>query len=134
MAPAAPSKSANIVAWVAQLVAAAILGMASVPKILGAADPVALFEALGAPWLRVPTGLAEAAAVVLLLIPRVAAWGGLLASAVMLGAIGSHLTVLGISYGGDPTLFVMALVVLVAGVVVAAVRKGQLPFGSGDGG
>jgi hypothetical protein len=131
MAVAAPSNNAHIIAWVAQLIAAAILGMAAVPKLMGAADPIALFEALGAPWLRLPTGLGEAAAVILLIVPGMAGWGGLFAIALMLGALGSHLTVLGINYGGDPTLFVMALIVLTAGIVVAVIRKGQLPFSGG---
>lgn len=121
------TKGATIASWIAQLIAALILAMAAVPKLMGAADPVALFEQLGAPWLRVPTGLGEAAAVVLLLLPRLAAVGGLLAAGLMLGAVGSHLTVLGISYGGDPSLFLMALLVLAAGLTVAVIRRGQLP-------
>jgi hypothetical protein len=131
MPAAAPSKYANVIAGVAQLVAAAILGMAAVPKLMGAADAVALFEALGAPWLRLPTGLAEAAAVILLLVPGMAGWGGLLAIALMLGAVGSHLMVLGVSYGGDPAMFFMALIVLIAGIVVTVIRKRQLPVGGG---
>ena len=47
----------------------------------------------------------------------------------MVGAIGSHLTVLGIEVQGDGgTLFVLALVVLAASLTVLALRKKDLPF------
>jgi uncharacterized membrane protein YphA (DoxX/SURF4 family) len=120
-------RSATIASWIAQLVAAAILAMASVSKLTGNPDSVALFQQLGAePLGRYAVGLAEAAAVVLLLLPPFAAWGGLLAAGIMVGAVGSHLTVLGVTYGGDASLFMMALLVLAAGLTTAWLRRGSL--------
>ncbi len=47
----------------------------------------------------------------------------------MLGAIGSHLTVLGIAVAGDGgALFAMAVVTALAGGVVAFARRAELPL------
>ena len=48
------------------------------------------------PWGRYASGVAELFAAILLLFPRTTATGALLAAGVMIGAIGSHLTKLGI--------------------------------------
>ncbi|HEX9642014.1 MAG TPA: DoxX family protein, partial [Candidatus Krumholzibacteria bacterium] len=87
----------NIIAWIAQVVAAAILLQTLFFKFSGAPEPVHIFTTLGAePWGRYASGVAELIAGILLLIPSRAAWGALLAAGVMAGAIVSHLTVLGI--------------------------------------
>lgn len=117
-----------IVSWVAQLVAAGILAMASFFKLTSAPESITLFVRLGAePWGRYAVGLYEAVTVVLLLLPRTAVAGGLLATGLMAGAVLTHLSVLGIAIDGDPSLFVMALITLAAGGVVAALRRGDLP-------
>jgi len=118
------TRNRNIAAWIAQLVAAGILGMASVMKLTGNPDSVALFTTLGVEsWGRWAVGLAELAAVLLLIRPRTAVVGGALGVILMIGAIGTHLTRLGISYNGDPSLFVMAVMVLAASVTVIALRR-----------
>jgi hypothetical protein len=64
--------------------------------------------------------VAELVVSVLLLLPRTAALGGLAAAALMLGAIGTHLLVIGVeSEGDDGALFAMAWVSLAAGLGVA---------------
>jgi uncharacterized membrane protein YphA (DoxX/SURF4 family) len=127
MATTLPRRSA-IVSWVAQLVAAGILAMASFFKLTSAPDSIALFERLGAePWGRYAVGLFEAVTVILLLLPGTAALGGLLAVGLMAGAILTHLSVLGIAIDGDPSLFVMALITFAAGGIVAVLRRGDLP-------
>jgi uncharacterized ion transporter superfamily protein YfcC len=109
---------------VAQILAAAILGMASITKLTGNADAIALFTTLGAePWGRWLVGLAELTAVVLLLRPRTAVLGGGMGIILMVGAIGAHLTRLGVLYQGDPSLFIMALMVLAASVTVVGLRR-----------
>ncbi len=114
----------NITAWAAQLVAAGILGMAGVMKVTGNPDSVALFTALGAePWGRWLVGLAELVTVGLLLRPSTAAAGGTLGLVLMVGALTAHFTRLGIDYNGDVSLFVMALVVLIASGIVVAKRR-----------
>ena len=61
---------------VARLTTAAILAQSLAFKFTGAAESVAIFEALGAePWGRLASGAVEALAVALLLVPRFAAVG-----------------------------------------------------------
>jgi serine/threonine protein kinase len=68
-------------------------------------------------------------AVGLLLYPRKPALGAVLAVGLMVGAIGAHLTKLGIEVQGDKgTLFVLAVVVAAAALVVVSLRRRELPF------
>ena len=119
----------RILGWSAQAVAAVILGQTLFFKFTAAPESVALFEALGAePWGRLGVGVLEAVAVALLLIPRTAALGGVLGVGLMAGALGAHFTELGIEVQGDGgTLFVLAVVTLIASATVVAVRRCQLP-------
>jgi putative oxidoreductase len=116
------------IAWTLQLIAAAILGQTLFFKFSGAPESVHIFETLGAePWGRFGSGVVELCAVLLLLRARTAALGGLLTASVMLGAIGAHLTRLGVEVQGDGgTLFVLACVTLVSGLGVAWLRRGSL--------
>ena len=124
------SKKAKIISWSAQLIAAFILGQAAVFKLVGVTETRELFTMLGAePWGRIGTGTLELLAVALLLTPRLAAWGGVLGATLMVGAIGSHLTKLGIVVAGDGgTMFAMALITLIASLTVIRIRRDQLPF------
>ena len=123
-------RGAGISSWIAQIVVAAILGQTLFFKFTGAPEAVALFEQLGAePFGRFATGMLELLTVVLLLIPATAATGGVLAAGLMVGAIGAHLTTLGIEVSGDGgALFGMAVVSLAGGLVVAFLRRQQLPL------
>ena len=116
--------------WAAQIVAAVILGQTLFFKFSGAAETIYIFETLGAePWGRYASGIMEAIAVILLLTPRFAALGGLLTMGVMTGAIGAHLTKLGIVVMDDGgTLFVMALITFAAGTFVTWTRRKELPI------
>jgi uncharacterized membrane protein YphA (DoxX/SURF4 family) len=120
------SKPATIVSWVAQLAAAAILGMAGVMKWISAPDSIRLFEELGVePWGRYLMGTAELVTTLLLLVPRTAVWGGVAAMALMAGAIGVHVFRIGMVYNGDASLFIMAMVTFIAGLVVFLIRRGE---------
>jgi hypothetical protein len=124
------SRKAAVASWTAQVVAAAILGQTLLFKFTGAPESRAIFEALGAePWGRWASGAAELLAVVLLLVPRTAALGAALSLGVMAGAIGAHLTKLGIEVQGDGgTLFALALVTTAASATVAWLRRADLPL------
>lgn len=124
------SKSANVTSWMAQIVAALIMGQTLFFKFSGAPEPIALFTQLGAePWGRIGTGVLELIAVILLLTPRSAALGGLLGMGLMVGAVGAHLTKLGIVFQDDGgTLFSMALITLLASTLVTFIRRRQLPI------
>ena len=123
------SKTRNRVSWAAQIVAAAILLQTLFFKFTGAPESVYIFETLGMePWGRIGSGVAELVASILLLIPSTAAVGALIAAGVMVGAIGSHLTTLGIEVQGDGgLLFAMACLVLLCSVAVLWIRRRSLP-------
>ena len=122
------SKNLNRATWAMQLVVAGILGQTLFFKFSGAPESVYIFETLGAePWGRIGSGLVELLAVVLILTPRRAAYGAVLALGVMGGAIGSHLTLLGIEVQGDGgALFGMAVLVFALSAAVAGVRREEL--------
>ncbi len=126
------SKKENIVSWVFQVAAALILLQTLFFKFTGAEESVYIFTTLGVePWGRIATGLAELAASILLLIPRTASVGAVLALGIVSGAILSHLAVLGIAIeevGDGGELFALALVVLVSSAVVAFIRRRELPI------
>ena len=125
---AAPSRALTIASWAVRLVAAGILLQTLFFKFTGAPESVYIFETLGAePWGRIGSGVFELIAAVLLLVPRTAAFGGLMGAGVMVGAIGSHLTLLGIEVQGDGgTLFAMAIIVFVCSIAAALLNFDQL--------
>lgn len=120
----------RVASWIAQLAVAAILAQTLFFKFTAAPESVWIFETLGLePWGRIGSGVAELVAVVLLLIPATAALGGLLALAVIAGAIVSHLTKLGIEVQGDGgLLFGLALAVFAGSLLVVWLRRAQLPL------
>lgn len=127
------SKTALITSWICQIVAAVILGQTLFFKFTGAPESVYIFSTLGAePWGRIASGVLELVAVVLLLYPKTPAIGAALAMGLMAGAIGAHLTRLGIEVQGDRgTLFGLAVAVAVTSLVVVAVRRRELPIVGG---
>lgn len=124
------SKPATIISWICQLVAAIVLFQTLYFKFSGAEESIYIFETVGLePFGRYASGVAELIAGILLLIPRLSWAGAGLAISVMLGAIASHLTVLGIEVMDDGgTLFGLALIVTVASATVLTIRR-QAPLG-----
>ncbi len=120
----------TILSWILRLVAAAILLQTLYFKFSGAPESVYIFETLGMePWGRIGSGVAELAAALLLLVPRTRALGALVAMALMAGAIGSHLTRLGIEVQGDGgLLFGLGITVFVCAALVAWIHRGELPL------
>jgi putative oxidoreductase len=116
--------------WVLQIVVAVILLQTLFFKFTGAPESIYIFTTVGAePWGRYGSGVMELIAGALLLIPGYAAIGALLSLGVGLGAVVSHLTVLGIDVQGDGgLLFGLACVVLVGRAVVLAIRRRELPI------
>src|ERR1700679_313429 len=101
------SKGWNITRWVLQGLAAFAFLAAGGSKLAGAPAMVEMFAKLGAgQWFRYLTGALEVIGAVALLVPRAAFYGAVLLAAVMIGAIVTHLAVL----GGSP---IPALVLLI---------------------
>ena len=120
----------TIASWIFQLIAAAILAQTLFFKFSGAEESKYIFATLGVePWGRIASGCVELVAVVLLLTPRAVTLGALLAFGVMTGAIGSHLTKLGIVVKDDGgLLFALAVVVFLSSVAVLAIRRREIPL------
>lgn len=111
---------ATIALWVVQIAVAAMFIFAGAMKLAGAPDVVAMFEAIGAgQWFRYVTGAIEVVSGVLLLVPSLAAFGALLLVPTMLGAIATHLFII----GGSP---VTAIVLLIASLAILWARRDQL--------
>ncbi|MCB1140337.1 MAG: DoxX family protein [Leptospiraceae bacterium] len=123
-------ETSKIISWVAQIVAAIILGQTLFFKFTGAAESVYIFETLGMePYGRLGSGVGELVAVILLLIPGLAALGGLLSMGILAGAIMAHLIVLGIEVQGDGgLLFALAIIAFVASATVVWIRRTSIPF------
>jgi uncharacterized membrane protein YphA (DoxX/SURF4 family) len=123
------SKPARIIDWILRLAAAVILAQTLWFKFTAAPESVYIFDkvGLGAPG-RIGSGIAELIAAILLLIPRTAWLGAILALGVMGGAIMSHLTVLGIDVMGDHgELFGLALTVAVCSAIILFLHSRDIP-------
>jgi hypothetical protein len=123
------SKNLLIVSWIAQVVAAGIMAQTLFFKFTGAEEAKYIFTTLGVePWGRIGTGVAELVAAVLLLVPRTAAIGAVVTLGLMVGAIGSHLTKLGIVVKDDGgLLFTLGVITFVCAGVVLVIRRKSLP-------
>lgn len=118
-----------IVSWICRIAAAAILLQTLYFKFSGAEESVFIFTKVGLePWGRYASGIAELFAATMLLLPRTVATGGLLAAGVMVGAIGSHLTKLGIVVKDDGgLLFALAVMVFICAIVATVIHRRQIP-------
>jgi putative oxidoreductase len=118
-----------LASWALQLVVAVILLQTLFFKFTGAAESVYIFSTLGVePWGRIGSGIVELIAAVLLLVPATVTVGAALALVVIVGAIVSHLTVLGIEVQGDGgLLFFLALTVFIGSAAILFLRRSEIP-------
>ena len=114
--------------WSARLISVIILAQTLFFKFSGAEESIYIFTTVGMePWGRIGIGILELVAAVLLLFNKTALFGGVLALGLMLGAIGMHLTKLGISVQGDGGyLFFLALLVAVCSAFVLHRNKAKV--------
>lgn len=106
----------KIILWIAKLLVVVILGQTLFFKFIGAEESIYIFTKLGIePFGRIGSGIVELVASILILIPRTTLIGALLAFATMIGAIVSHLFVLGIEVQNDGgTLFTLAIITAIS--------------------
>jgi uncharacterized membrane protein YphA (DoxX/SURF4 family) len=125
-----PNNINRYLLWAAQIVAAIILLQTLYFKFTAQPESVYIFTKLGLePWGRLGSGIAEAIAGILLLTPRGAWLGAVIALGVITGAIISHLTILGIEVQGDHgQLFIYALLVFFCSAFVLWRRRKEVPF------
>jgi uncharacterized membrane protein YphA (DoxX/SURF4 family) len=112
----------NILHVSARLLASLILLQTLFFKFTGSAESVYIFTKVGIePWGRILVGILELAAGVMLIIPGTAWLGAILALAMMAGAIGMHLTLLGIAVQEDGGyLFFLSLIVAICSAYTLA--------------
>jgi uncharacterized membrane protein YphA (DoxX/SURF4 family) len=124
------TKPQRVASWLCRITAAVILLQTLFFKFTSAPESVYIFTKVGLePWGRYGSGVAELIAAILLLTPRFAWAGALLALGVISGAIVSHLTVLGIAVQGDHgLLFALALAVFSTSALVVFLHRNQIPF------
>lgn len=106
--------------WFLRFFVAVILLQTLYFKFTAAAESVFIFSKLGMePYGRIATGIFELIAAVLILMPRTTIFGALLGLGLMIGAVVSHIFVLGIEVQNDGgTLFMLALLVLISCAVL----------------
>ena len=126
------SKALNILDWLLRIVVAVILLQTLFFKFTGAKESVYIFTTLGAePWGRIGSGVVELIASILILVPRTAVFGAILALGTICGALFAHLTKLGIklpAVDDHGELFALAMVVLVCSAVVLFLHRSEIPF------
>jgi hypothetical protein len=121
-------KISGIFYWGARIVAALILLQTLYFKFTASEESVYIFTTVGMePWGRIGVGILELITGALLLVNATAWLGGILAFGLMVGAIGMHLTMLGISVQGDGGyLFILAVVVAFCSTLVLWRNKDQI--------
>ena len=119
--PALPRGRVALVAlWLTQIALAVMFVFAGGLKLTGAPDMVGLFDAVGiGQWFRYVTGSIEVVSAVALLVPSWAAFGALLLIPTMVGAVFTHLFIVGGSA-------VPATLLLTGSLAIAWARREQL--------
>ena len=114
--------------WIVKLLAVVILVQTLYFKFTGAEESIYIFTKLGIePFGRIGSGIVELIASILILIPRTTLLGALLGLGTMLGAIFSHLFVLGIEVKNDGgELFILAIITLLCCVILIIQNRNKI--------
>jgi uncharacterized membrane protein YphA (DoxX/SURF4 family) len=87
------------IVWGVRILLALAFGAAGISKLVGVPQMVQVFDAVGfGQWFRYLTGGVEVVGAALLLVPGTGFFGGLLLTATMVGAVATHLVLI----GGNP--------------------------------
>ena|SRR5438128_1970336 len=102
-------KIMNVGLWILQIVAAGMFLMAGFGKLSGDPQMVGMFDAIGfGQWFRYLTASFEVLGAILLLVPRLSGLGALWLVGVMLGAVATHIFII----GGNPLPAIILLIVV----------------------
>lgn len=123
-------KTKSILHFILRLIPAIILLQTLFYKFSAAPESVYIFETLGLePYGRIGLGIAELIIAILILVPKTTWLGALMGVGIMGGAIASHLFKLGIVVQNDGgTLFILAVVTLLACMALVWLNKNKIPF------
>jgi len=115
--------------WALRIVPAIILLQTLFFKFTAAPESVYIFTKMGVePYGRIGSGVFELIAAILLLFPRTTLLGAILGLGVMAGAIGSHLTVIGIDVLGDHgQLFAYAVITAICCAILIFILRAKIP-------
>lgn len=84
------------IVWGVRILLALAFGAAGAAKLAGVPQMVQVFDAIGAgQWFRYLTGAVEIVGAVLVLLPAAGFFGALLLAATMVGAVATHLVLIG---------------------------------------
>jgi len=110
----------GLVLWAIQIMMAGLFLLAGSSKLVGDPAMVGLFDAIGiGQWFRYVTGLIEVASALALLVPSLAVFGALALVPTMIGAVATHLFIV----GGSP---VLPAILLLGSAGVVWTRRYQL--------
>lgn len=117
------------ISWVLRIIASIILIQTLFFKFTGAEESVYIFSTLGIePFGRIGSGIAELVAAILILIPRTTLIGAIIGAGVMIGAIFSHIFVLGIEVKNDGgILFILALITFICCAILIFQNRQKIP-------
>ena len=117
-----------IFTWILKLIAVIILVQTLYFKFTGAEESVYIFTKLGIePFGRIGSGIVELIASIFILIPRTTLIGALMGAGTMLGAIFSHLFVLGIVVKNDGgELFILAIITLLCCMILIIQNRNKI--------
>lgn len=116
----APRRWSSIGLWTARTLLALVFVAAGAAKIYGVPMLVAEFEHIGlGQWFRYLTGGLEVAGAALIIIPSTVVFGAVLLCCIMIGAVFTHLFVIGGSA-------IPAIVLLVLSVIVAYTKRSTI--------
>ena len=114
-----------VIAWILRIFAALIMLQTLYFKFSASEESIYIFSQLGMePWGRIATGILELIASLLILFPKTTFFGALLGMGLMTGALGAHLTKLGIEVKNDGgQLFIYALLVLASSIALVIIYR-----------
>ncbi len=118
----------NIISWSLRLTVSIILLQTLYFKFTAHPDSVHIFSELGVePWGRIGLGVIELITVLLILLPKTKVIGMAISLGIILGALFSHILVLGVNVKNDGGgLFTLAIIVLIASTLFLIIHKNEL--------
>ena len=121
-------KTKNIISWALRLTVAIILLQTLYFKFTAHPDSVHIFSALGIePWGRIGLGIVELITALLILAPKTKIIGMINSLGIIIGAVFSHLLVLGVTVGNDGgSLFTLAIIVFIASTLFLILHKTEV--------
>jgi hypothetical protein len=121
-------KTKNIISWALRLTVAIILLQTLYFKFTAHPDSVHIFSALGIePWGRIGLGIVELITALLILTPKTKIIGMINSLGIIIGAVFSHLLVLGVTVGNDGgSLFTLAIIVFIASTLFLILHKSEV--------